>query len=151
MTDPISFTSASPRYGLPLLFAGQSQKEFYVNDAHARIDALLHAAIEGDADDPPASPVEGECWLVGASPTGDWVGHPGELACYEAGTWIFADPRDGMRLLDRSTGQVKLYRGGWTAPTGPAGPSGGTTIDAEARTAIADLITVLSDAGILPG
>ena len=64
---------------------------------------------------------------------------------------MFLAPRDGMRLLDISTGQLRLYRGGWTAATVPAALSGGTTIDAEARTAIADLIAALSDAGILPG
>jgi hypothetical protein len=150
MPDPISFTSATPRLGLPLLFAGQAQKEFHVNEAHARIDALLHAAIEGEADDPPAEPAAGECWLAGSAPTGAWDGHAGEIACFEAGTWIFIAPRDGMRLLDRSSGQLRLYRGGWTAPAAPAAPSGGATVDAEARAAIADLVTVLSEAGILP-
>lgn len=150
MPDPITFTSATPRLNLPLLFAGQAQKEFTVNEAHARIDALLHPAIEGEADDPPASPAEGECWLAGTAPTGDWDGHAGELACYEAGTWIFIVPRDGIRLLDRSSGQLKLYRGAWSAPAALSAPAGGTTIDAEARTAIADLITALSEAGVLP-
>jgi hypothetical protein len=151
MTDPISFTSASPRYELPLLFAGQSQKEFYVNQAYARIDALLHAAIEGEANDPPASPDDGDCWLVGDAPTGAWSGHAGELACQEAGTWIFLAARDGLQVLNRSTGQLRLYRGGWTAPAAPAAPAGGTTVDSEARAAIAELIDALAAAGILPG
>ncbi|HSG33828.1 MAG TPA: DUF2793 domain-containing protein [Sphingomonadaceae bacterium] len=133
------------------MLAGQSQKEFYVNEAHARIDALLHAAIEGIANDPPASPVEGECWLVDASPAGDWSANAGEIACYEAGNWVFVSPRDGLRLLDRSTGQFLLYRAGWTAASAPAAPAGGTTVDSEARTAIGELIAALSDAGILPG
>jgi len=150
MPDPIVFTSATPRLGLPLLFVGQSGKEFTVNEAHARIDALLHPATEGEANDPPASPAEGECWLTGTAPAGDWAGHPAELACYEAGTWIFIAPRDGMRLLDRSTGQVRFYRGSWNAPATPSGPTGGATIDAEARTAIGDLIAVLAQAGVLP-
>ncbi len=60
-------------------------------------------------------------------------------------------PRDGLRLLDRSTGQLMLYRGGWTVATAPASPSGGATVDAEARAAIAELIAALADAGILPG
>lgn len=151
MPDPFSYTSATPRLGLPLLFAGQAQKEFYVNEAHARLDALLHGAIEAEANDPPTAPTEGECWLVGTAPTGEWDGHAGELACREAGTWLFVTPRDGIRLLDRSTGQLKLYRGGWLAPAAPALPSGGATVDVEARTVIGQLISALVEAGILAG
>jgi hypothetical protein len=151
MPDPISFTSASPRYDLAFLFAGQAQKEFAVNEAHARIDALLHPAIEGVATAPPGSPGDGECWLVDAGATGDWTAHDGEMACFEAGNWIFVVPRDGMRLLDRSTGQLMLYRSAWTMAAAPTAPAGGATVDAEARAAIAELIAALADAGILPG
>jgi hypothetical protein len=150
MSDPITFTSASPRYGLPLLFAGQSQKEFFVNEAHALTDALLHPAIEGEANAPPAAPVEGECWLVGAAPTGQWAGQAGRLASHQAGTWVYATPRDGLRLLDRSTGQEIRYRSGWQRPNAPAAPTGGTTVDAQARAAIAGLIAALVASGILP-
>lgn len=132
------------------MLSGQSQKEFYVNEAHGLADALLHAACEGEATDPPATPVEGQAWLVGASATGDWAGEDGKLASYQAGNWLFATPNDGMRLFDRSTGQVLLFRGGWQRPSAPAAPSGGTTIDAEARTAIADLIGALTAAGFFP-
>ena len=150
MTDPISFTSATPRFALPLLFSGQSQKEFYVNEAHSLTDALLHAACEGEAVDPPATPAEGEAWLVGTSATGAWTGEDGRLASYQAGNWLFAAPNDGMRLFDRSTGQLLLYNGGWQRPAAPTAPTGGTTVDAEARAAIADLITALVAGGIFP-
>ncbi|WP_336979403.1 DUF2793 domain-containing protein [Altererythrobacter fulvus] len=150
MPDPISFTSASPRFALPLLFAGQAQKEFTVNEAHVLIDALLHPAVAGERSAPPGSPDPGECWLVGAGPSGAWAGHAGELACWSAGAWIFVPPRDGMHLLDRSTGQLKLYRGGWHAAAAPALPTGGATVDIQARTAIAGLIAALGAAGILP-
>lgn len=99
----------------------------------------------------PGSPEEGECWLVDDSATGDWTGHEGEIACREAGSWIFLMPRDGMRLLNRATGQMMLYRGGWSMAATPDAPSGGATVDAEARAAIATLLEALSDAGILPG
>ena len=151
MPDPITFISASPRFGLPLLFAGQAQKEFFVNEAHALIDALLHAAIEGSADSPPPTPEEGECWLVGDEPSGAWADHAGMLAAYQAGDWLFAAPRDGLHLLDRSTGQDIRYLDGWQRPETPAAPTGGTTIDAEARAAIVALVEVLVAAGILAG
>lgn len=150
MTDPISFPSATPRFAIPLLFAGQSQKEFSVNEAHALADALLHAACEGEAASPPGTPIEGEAWLVASGATGDWAGEDGKLACRQMGNWLMTAPSDGMRLFDRSTGQMLLYRGGWQRPATPSLPSGGGVIDTEARTAIADLITALADAGVLP-
>jgi hypothetical protein len=148
MTDPVSFTSATPRFSLPLLFSGQAQKEFYVNEAHSLADALLHAACEGEATDPPAAPAEGEAWLVGSAATGAWAGQDGKLASFQAGNWLFAIPNDGMRLFDRSSGQALLYRGTWQRPATPSEPTGGTTVDVEARAAIIALVSALTQAGI---
>jgi hypothetical protein len=55
-----------------------------------------------------------------------------------------------MRVFDKSTGQVLLFRGGWQRPAAPTAPSSGAVVDAEARTAIADLVTALIEAGIFP-
>jgi hypothetical protein len=148
MSDPVTFTSATPRHALPLLFVGQAQKEMTVNEAHALTDALLHPAIEGVAETPPASPEEGECWLVGASASDGWQDEAGKLACHQMGNWLFVTPRDGMRVLDRSTGQEILYLDGWQRAVAPGEPTGGTTVDAEARAAIADLIEALRVAGV---
>ncbi len=130
--------------------AGQSQKELFVNEAHALVDALLHAAVEGEADDPPATPVEGESWLVGATPTSAWADQAGRLASFQAGAWLFVEPREGMRVHDLSTGQSLLFRGGWQRPATPSAPAGGSTVDNEARAAIAELVDILVASGILP-
>ncbi len=148
MSDPFLFDIVSPRFGLPLLFAGQAQKEAFVNEAHALADALLHCAIEGEAAEPPASPADGETWLIGLSATGDWAGRDGAIACRQGGNWLFVAPRDGIRLLDRSTGQERRYFGSWQTPAAPAGPSGGVTVDSEARAAILELIASLREAGV---
>lgn len=148
MSDPFLFDTSSPRFGLPLLFAGQSQKEAFVNEAHSLTDALLHCAIEGETATPPATPADGENWLVGASASGDWLDQDGMIACRQGGNWLFVAPGDGMRLLNRSTGQEMNYFAGWRAPDTPENLAGGTTVDTEARAAIQELISALRVAGI---
>ena len=129
--------------------AGQAQKEGHVNEALARIDAALHAAIEGELAVPPTSPAEGQCWLIAASDSGAWAGRSGQLASYAGGNWLFIAPRDGLRVLNRASGQEIRYHGAWKVAARPAGPTGGTIIDAEARAAVTALIAALTTAGIL--
>jgi hypothetical protein len=149
MTDPISFDSTTPRFGMPLLFAGQSQKEVFVNEALALSDALLHCIVEAEQAVPPAVPTDGLAWLVGATPTGEWAGQGGKIACRQLGQWLFVTPRDGMRLVNKATGQDwRRIAGAWKAPVAPAAPTGGTTIDAEVRAALANLVQRLRDAGV---
>ncbi len=112
----------------------------------------IRAIAEGDgaANAPPAEAGEGQCWLVGTAPTGAWAGQGGRLALYQSGQWLFQPARDGMRLLDRSSGTERRFAGEWRAASRPAPPSGGTTVDAEARSALSALIDSLTQAGILP-
>ena len=150
MTDPIAFVSATPRFGLPMLFAAQAQKETYVNEAHVLTDALLHPLVEGIATDEPASPASGECWLVGASATGAFAGQDDAIACYHEGQWLFAAPGEGMTVFDRSLAAARYYRGGWTANAAISDPTGGLVVDQEARQAVQAIVDALVAAGILP-
>ena len=150
MPDPIHFVSTSPRHRLPLLFSGQIQKEFAVNEAHALTDALLHLAIEGEASAPPVTPAEGDCWLIHAPASGAWEGQDGMLACRQSGTWLFATPRDGMRAFNRATGQDWRYADGWQVAAPIAAPVDGAIVDSEARSAIGAILQALATAGILP-
>lgn len=149
MTDPVVFDSISPRLALPLLFAGQAQKEVFVNEALTRLDGLVHAAIESETATPPTTPVDGQAWLVGSGASGAWAGQSGQIALRQQGQWMFATPQDGMRLLNKASGQQMLRRAGaWLAPATPALPTGGATTDAEARATITALVTALRQAGI---
>ena len=150
MADPIAFTSASPRFGLPLLFSGQSQKEFYVNQAHLLADALLHPVVSGIANAPPATPTEGQSWIVSTAPTGAWIGHANAVATYAGGAWTFVAPQNGMRVFDSAAKQDIRYRNGWIRALATPAPTGGTTVDTNARTAIVQLIAALVQAGVLP-
>jgi hypothetical protein len=151
MSDIIAFEAQTPRMALPLLYPGQAQKEVFVNEALVRIDALLHARVEGVASSPPTSPVDGHCWVVGANPQGDWAGKAANIACRAAGNWLFVAPQDGMSVTVSASGQIMRYRTGqWSFPAAVAAPQGGATVDSQARTAISDLLARLVEAGLLP-
>lgn len=132
------------------MLAGQAQKEFFVNEAFARIDALLHPVIEGEADTPPVAPQPGECWVVGDPASGGWAGHEEALVSWDGEQWSFCLPVEGMLLYDRSTGARLTFRGGWQRLAQPSPPVGGTVIDEEARAAIASLVDMLATLAFFP-
>ncbi|MXO65504.1 DUF2793 domain-containing protein [Altericroceibacterium endophyticum] len=150
MTDAVTFTSTTSRFGLPLLFSGQAEKEFFVNEAFSRLDLLLHMAVEGERASPPELAEEGKSWLVSGQPSGAWEDKPGQIAVRQDGAWMFYAPRNGMRLLDRAAGQVLHYDQDWHRTAPPAVPIGGDTVDMEARATLSALIGALRDAAILP-
>lgn len=150
MADPIVFDSTSPRFALPLLYAGQAQKEAFVNEALSLADALLHCSIEGESSVPPTSPGDGMNWLIAADATGDWEGREGMLACRQSGNWLYIPPRDGMRVFDIFAGQERIYFGSWKKAVPLLEPTGGTTVDVEARAVLSNLIAAMRAVGIFP-
>ena len=121
MPDPL-FDSRTTRFELPLLFAGQAQKELFVNELAARLDALLHGAIEAELAAPPASPSDGQAWLIASGASGEWAGKTGQIAARQAGNWLYFVPRDGLRLLNRTSGQDLRYKGVWLTASRPWAP-----------------------------
>nr|WP_321361150.1 DUF2793 domain-containing protein [uncultured Hyphomonas sp.] len=86
----------SPRLALPYLLPNQAQKHVTHNEALRRLDAMVQLSVAGrDLTAPPASPGEGECWLVAAGATGDWAGHENEIAAWQDGAWAFIAPGAG--------------------------------------------------------
>lgn len=150
MSDPVSFASATPRFALPFLHSGQSQKEVFVNEALAAVDILLHCSVKGESTTPPSAPAEGDCWIVGADPAGEWAENPGAIAIRQAGAWRFVQPLEGMRIFDVSGGQERVFRNSWRKAQNPVEPLGGMIVDGEARAAINDLVSALQALGILP-
>lgn len=150
MATPISFPSTTTNFSLPLLFAGQAQKEFFVNQSLVVIDALLQSGVADSLTTPPSGPSEGSCYRVTSTAIGDWIGHEDEIAIRIGGAWNFVAPHPGMMVFDQQAESFIHYNLGWQSAAEPAEPSGGTTIDAEARTAIRDLIEALRKVGIFP-
>lgn len=104
--------SDTPLLGLPLLEASQAQKHVTHNEALLLIDAMVHLAVISRAlAAPPASPGDGDRYLVAASATGDWLGHSGHIAFREAGAWRFAVPKAGWRLWVAAESLLLLFDG----------------------------------------
>jgi hypothetical protein len=162
-------TETTPRLRLPFILPGQAQKELFHNEALARIDAALHASVEGEAlSQPPGSPTEGQSWIVGAAASAAWAGQENKLASWTSGGWRFVEPIPGFSVWNREAGYWIYWSGtAWSAGEHPAtslivkgkkvvgerqlaipSPSGGTIIDEEARTTIATIIATLKSHGL---
>lgn len=89
--------TVSPRLSIPLLDDAQSGKVEQANRAFRHIEAMLAAnPLDRNLTAPPGSPTDGDCYIVGASATGEWSSHDGDLAYYRNGAWQFQTPTSGM-------------------------------------------------------
>ncbi|MFN3945198.1 MAG: DUF2793 domain-containing protein [Allosphingosinicella sp.] len=157
------------RFRFPFILPGQAQKEAFHNEALEAVDGALHPSVAGPPmAEPPAAPVSGQGWIVGGQATGAWSGKEGMIARWTAGGWRFTAPVPGMRAWLETGGLWLHWTGtGWSGGEVPAAriviegqqivgprlpevpsPSGGTTIDQEARAAIDTLIATLKSHGL---
>lgn len=161
---------STERLSLPMIIAGQAQKEVLHNEALQRLDAIVAGAVEGaPADDPPNSPVAGTCYIVGQNPSGAWADYPGHLAACGAAGWQFIAPVIGLSVLEKPSGLIARYGpGGWEVGISRAAeiqiegrkvvgdqvsaiadPAGGAIIDVEGRSAIAQILSALRQHGLI--
>jgi hypothetical protein len=159
----------TPRLALPVLQIGQANKEQVHNEALALIDMVVGAVVEEiDVDVPPADPRPGQCWIVGAAPSGAWVGNAQAIAGWTVGGWRFvaATPRLSAWCVARQVhvtfgdrweeGVIRAHRiliDGEQVIAGRQGavppPVGGAVIDAEARGALTAIIAAMRAHGLL--
>lgn len=81
-----------------------------------RVDALLHLAVKSRAQStPPASPAEGDRYIVGPSPTDAWAGKAGQIAVRIEGAWEFHAPQVGWLAFIAAEDRLAVYKaGGWS-------------------------------------
>lgn len=165
-------TDTTARLALPMLHAGQAQKEMTHNEALLALDVLLHPAVEEvGRNQPPDAPSAGQCWILGEAPVDAWAGQAGSIAAWTEGGWRFLRGCEGMLLWCRSDGlPVRWLGGGWV--TGEvhgtrlmvggkqvvggrrpaiASPSGGMIVDVEARTTLSLVLEALRTHGLVAG
>ena len=157
---------------LPLMLGGSSlgASDRWDNEALQILDAVTGAIVEEPPrSDPPAAAAVGAGYIVGPASTGAWIGKEGQIATMSPGGWRFVAPADGLSALVRSNRlRAEYFAGSWeigvtrtasveiggeqllSAPAGAiAPPTGGATVDVQARTAIDQLLTALRGHGLI--
>ena len=149
MPQPEITTARTARLDLPYLFPGQAQKEAFVNEALARLDALVQPSVIDKRNDPPSNPVAGDSYLVGSLPTGEWVDRIGAIAVWVENQWLLTAPREGMAVFERAAGCLARYwaTSGWNRAATPPAVTGGTVQDTELRVAFAQMVDGLRSLG----
>jgi hypothetical protein len=71
------------------------------------------AVISSTQPGPPASPLDGDTYLVPAGATGPWTGHTGELATWDEqeGEWEFSTPPQNQPIFDQDAGVAVIAVG----------------------------------------
>ena len=163
----------TPRLALPLIAAGQAQKDVTHNDALLALDRLVALTIASrSAAGPPSVPLPGECHVVAASAAAAWGEPAGTLmhwqgGGWQGGGWLAEAPRAGQVALVADEGLLLVHDGDWQAlwpvsglriagrdvlaapPASIALPNGGAAVDAEARATLAALVAALQAQGIV--
>lgn len=107
------------KFVLPLMATNSIVKETIFNEAALILDRMVQPAIVNrTTNTPPGSPVDGDMYIVGPSPTGVWVGHSEKIAIYFTG-WLFYAPQTGWLVWDTGAAERIEYDGAdWVVMSG---------------------------------
>jgi hypothetical protein len=101
----------TPRLVLPLIADGQSSAYIPHNQALSFLDAFVGMNVKDFAlDTPPGSPADGDCYVIGSSPTGAWTGQANKITVYAAG-WYFFTPKEGLVIWVADEDTFAFYDG----------------------------------------
>lgn len=104
--------SETYQFGLPLVQPSQAQKHITVNESLARLDAVAQMRIvEAGLIAPPATPLDGEAYVVGASAIGEWAGHDTSLAVFSNGGWVYLTPKTGWKARNEALAADMIFDG----------------------------------------
>lgn len=108
----------TPLLRLPEIAASQSQKHVTHNEALGVLDALVQLTVLSQSlTNAPASPADGDRYLVPAGATGTFAGKDGTIASHRDGVWSFFAPGAGWRAYVVDEGGFAVFNGtAWTGP-----------------------------------
>ncbi len=126
----------SPNLSLPYIMAAQAQKHVTHNEAIRMLDALVQlTVISRTLAAPPASPVEGERYIVASGATVAWAGQSGRIAAFQDGAWEFFTPRAGWLAWIATEAALVVWNGSsWIETGGSSNPTPLVGVNATADT-----------------
>lgn len=138
-------SSMTPRFSLPLLALGQANKELFHNEALILLDFLVNPSVQAVHDDPSTlSPLEGEAWLIGEDPIGEWALKTNQIAFWTGGGWRFVEPNEHAELFVSNVHETGVFIDNiWVFHGIIEKPAGGSIVDMEARQAIDSILDAL--------
>lgn len=77
----------------------------------------VHLSVKDrDLATPPASPTNGDTYIVAAAATGAWAGKDGQVAVWSGSAWVFYEPRIGWVTYIEDEEKLSAYKtAGWSA------------------------------------
>ena len=69
--------------------------------------------MESILNDPPTNPNPGVSYIVGATPSGAWVGHTNNIARWSGEEWKYEAPAPGWRTFIKSTATHQVFTSSW--------------------------------------
>ncbi len=148
--------SNTPNLKLPFIDPNQNQKSVTHNAALSVLDALLNLQVQSNLlSTPPASPGDGQCWIVASGGTGAWAGKDLNIAAWQDGAWNFYAPNRGFIAYVANLGAAEVWNGAAWVPllggaltvTGLAigtGTDSGNPLSARLNSALFAALTVAS-------
>lgn len=113
----------------------------------AQLDAVAMGAVWLEAvidiqNDPPVGPTTGDRYIVGTSPSGDWVGHGKDVTEYNGATWDFTTPSTGNAVWVDNLSSGYNYNGSsWVQMTGQYSHSALSNLSANDHTQYVNAIS----------
>ena len=114
--------TATPNLNLPYIMPAQAQKHATHNEAILALDAIVQInALSRILNTPPATPNDGDRYIVTNTPTGAWTGHSLEITAWQDGSWEFYAPEPGWLCWVRPENKLLAWDGIiWDEITGAA-------------------------------
>ena len=107
---------STPILPLAVWAAGTNQNSIPANDNALRLEALAREIISQAVTAQPASPTDGDTYIIAATHTGaQWAGFtPKDIAIYRGGTWYAWAPTEGLIVNVNGT-EFKFDGGAWVS------------------------------------